>query len=110
MFSQHGDKCGQQEDQKTGIHETGDSGDLTQQAFLNRWDGRGLTGDGGLIESEEDGTEKGYGLFIWIRLEVQMDINDESQADSREQTHLWEQVRYLTTQKMINSAQILRWY
>jgi len=56
--------------------------------FLNRWNGRGLTGDGGLVESEEDGAEEGGGLFIGIGLEVGMDIDDESRADGREQTCL----------------------
>jgi len=56
--------------------------------LLNRWNGGGLTGDGGLIEGEEDGTEEGSGLLVRIRSEVRVDIDDESGADGREQTRL----------------------
>jgi len=52
--------------------------------FWNGWDGGGPTRDGGLIESEEDGTEKGCGLLIRVGTEVGMNVDDESRADSRE--------------------------
>jgi hypothetical protein len=55
---------------------------------MDRWDGGDLTGDGGLIESEEDNTEEGRRLLVRIRLEVRMDTDDESGADCGEQTGL----------------------
>jgi len=55
---------------------------------LNRWDGRSVTRDGRLIESEENRAEEGGGLFVRIGLEVRMDIDDEGGADGREQTGL----------------------
>ena len=55
---------------------------------MNRWNGGDLTGDGGLIESDEDGTEEGRRLLVGIGLEVRMDIDDEGGADGREQTRL----------------------
>jgi len=93
LLPQHGDERGEKGDQQTCIHETGDSDDLARWVFLNRWDGRSLTGDGGLIESEEDGTEEGGGLLVGIGLEVRVDIDDKRRADGGEQTRLWEQVR-----------------
>ena len=56
--------------------------------FLNGWDGGGLTRNGGLVESEEDGSKKGGGLFVGIGLEIRMDVDDEGGADSREQASL----------------------
>ena len=53
-----------------------------------------VTGDGGLIESEEDSAEEGGGLLIGIGLEVRVDIDDKRRADGREQTRLREQVRW----------------
>ena len=88
LLPQHGDECGEKGDQKTCIHEAGDSDDLARWISLNRWDSRSLIGDGGLIESEEDGTEEGSGLLVGIGLEVQMDIDDKRRADGREQTRL----------------------
>ena len=32
---------------------------------MNGWNGGGLTGDGGLIESKEDCAEEGYGLVAF---------------------------------------------
>jgi len=78
LLPQHGDECSKQGDKQTCIHETGDGDDLAWRAFLNRWNGGGLTGDGRLIKSEEDDTEDGSGLLVGIGLEVRMDINDES--------------------------------
>ena len=78
LLAQHGDECSQHGDHKTRIHETGNDDDLARRDFLNGWNGGGLTGDGGLIESEEDDTEEGCRLLVQIGLEVRMDINDES--------------------------------
>ena len=78
------------------MHEPGDNYDLARGIFLNGWNGRGLTGDGGLIESEEDCAEEGHGLVVWVGAEIGMDVNDEGRADRREQTRLREQVRWLT--------------
>ena len=88
LLPQHGDECGEKGDHKTCIHEAGDSDDLARWIFLNRWDNRSLTGDGGLIESEKDGAEEGGGLLVGIGLEVRMDIDDKRGADGREQTRL----------------------
>ena len=48
----------------------------------------GLARNGGLVEGEEDGTEEGGGLFVGIRLEIRMDVDDEGGADGREQAGL----------------------
>jgi len=88
LLAQHSDERGEHGDQKTRVHETGDGDDLARRAFLDRWNDGGLTGDGRLIESEEDGTEEGRGLVVRVGLEVGMDVDDESGADGREQTRL----------------------
>ena len=46
-----------------------------------------------MVESEEDGTEEGGGLFVGIGLEIRMDVDDEGGADCREQAGLRKQVR-----------------
>jgi len=84
LLAQHGDECGEQGDQETRIHETGDGDDLARWAFLNRRNDEGLTGDVGLIESEEDGLEEGRRLLVRVGLEVRMDVDDESRVDGRE--------------------------
>ena len=71
-FSGGGSRCGKQGDHKTRVHQTGDD-DLARWISLNRWDGGDLTGDGELIESEEDGEEESSGLLIGIGLEVRTD-------------------------------------
>ena len=93
LLAQHRDKCREHGDYKTRIHEAGHGDDLAWWIFLGKWDGRGLTRDGGLIESEEDRAEEGGGLLVRIGLEVRMDVDDECGADGGEQTGLEEQVR-----------------
>ena len=88
MFPQHGDERGEHGDHEARVHETGDGDDLARRAVLDGWNNGGLTGDGGLIESEEDLTEEGGRLFVRVGLEVGMDIDDKSGADGREQTRL----------------------
>jgi hypothetical protein len=70
LLPQHGDECGEQRDHETRVHETGDDDDLAKRAFLGRWNDGGFTGDGGLIECEEDGAEEGCRLLVWVGLEV----------------------------------------
>jgi len=93
LLAKHGDECGKQGDHETRVHEAGDGDDLPRWIFLNERNYGGLTGDGRLIEGEEDGPEEGCGLFIRIGLEVRMDVDDESGVDGREQTGLYEQIR-----------------
>ena len=66
------------------MRETGGGDDLAQWVSLDGWNGGGLTRGGGLIESVEDGTEKGGRLLVGIGLEIRIDITDESRADGRE--------------------------
>jgi hypothetical protein len=70
LLAQHGDEHGEHGDQKTRVHDTGDSDDLAWWVLLNRWGGGNLTGDSRLVESEEDGAEEGGRLLVGIRLEV----------------------------------------
>ena len=88
LFAHHGDERGKQGDHEACIHEAGNGDDLARRAFLNRWNGGGLTGDGGLIEGEENGTEDGSGLLVGIGLEARVNIDDKSGADGGEQTRL----------------------
>ena len=88
MLAQHGDERGKQGDHKARVHETGGGDDFGRRGLLIRWNGGGLTGDGGLIESDEDSAEEGSGLLVGIGLEVRMYIDDKRGADSREQTRL----------------------
>jgi hypothetical protein len=53
----------------------------------------GLAGNGGLVESVEDGKEDGGGLLVGNRPEIRMDVDDEDGADGREQTSLREPMR-----------------
>ena len=94
MLAQHGDECGEHGDCETRIHETGDRENLARRAFLDRWNDGGLTGDGGVIEREEDNSEEGRRLFVRVGLEVRMDVDDKGGADSGGQTGLQEQVRW----------------
>ena len=61
LLSQHSDEC---REQKARAHGASGGDDLTQWSSLNRRNGGGLTGDSGLIESEEDGTEEGHRLVV----------------------------------------------
>ena len=100
MLLRHSDECSKQGDHKTRVHGTGRGDDLAQWVLLNRWKGGGLTGDGGPIESEEDGTKEGGGLLVRIRLEVRIDVDGERRADGREQ------VRYFVR---TDDERISRW-
>ena len=77
LLSQHGDECGEQGDQKACVHEVGDCDDLARWVFRSGWNGKGLAWNRRLIESEEDGTEEGRGLLVWVGPELRMDIDDE---------------------------------
>ena len=77
LLSQHGDECREQGDQEARIHEPSHGDDLARWIFLNGWNGGCLAWDGGLIESEEDRAEEGHGLFIRVRLEFRVNIDDE---------------------------------
>jgi len=93
LLAQHGDERGEHGDYETRIHEAGHGDDLARWISPGRRDGRGLTRDGGLIESEENRAEESGGLLVRIGLEIRMDVDDEGRADGREQTGLQEQVR-----------------
>ena len=94
LLAQHRDERGQQRDQETRVHESGDGDDLTWGFFLDGRNGRGLVRCYGLIEGEEDRTEEGCGLFVGIRLETRMDVDDECGANRGEQARLRRQVRW----------------
>ena len=70
MIPEHSNERGKQGGQNARIHETGDGDGFARWISLNRWDGRSLAGDGGLIESEENSAEEGRRLFVWIELGV----------------------------------------
>ena len=93
LLAQHRDECREHGDDQTRIHETGHSDNLARWISLGRRDGRSVTGDCGLIESDEDRAEEGSGLLVRIWLEIRMDVDDEGGADGREQTGLEEQMR-----------------
>ena len=93
MLSQHCNECGEQREYETRVHQAGGGDDLARWIFLSGRNAGGLTGDGGLIESEEDGAEEGGRLLVGIGLEVGIDIDDKSRADGREQTCLQGQMR-----------------
>ena len=78
MLPQHGNEGSKEGDQETRVHETGGGDDLAGWILLNRWNNGGLAGDGRLIESEEDCTEEGCGLLVWIGLKVGTNVDDES--------------------------------
>ena len=78
LLPQHGNEGSKEGDQETRVHETGGGDDLAGWILLNRWNNGGLAGDGGLIESEEDCTEEGCGLLVWIGLKVGTNVDDES--------------------------------
>ena len=88
LLAQHGNGCTEQGYQKTCVHETGGGDNLARWIFLNGRNHGDLTGVGVLIESEEDRAEEGSGLFIRVRLEIRIDIDDERGADSRERARL----------------------
>ena len=96
LLPQHCDERRQQRDQETRIHQARRRDDLAPWAPLNGRDGGGLSGNGGLVESEEDGPQERRGLFVRIGLEIRVDIDDKGRADGREQAGLTEQVRPLT--------------
>ena len=89
LLAQHCNECGKQGDQKTRVHESSDSDDLAGRV-LGGWNGGGFVRDSGFIESEEDRAEKSCRLFVRVRLELRMDVDDEGRADGREETGLRE--------------------
>ena len=93
MLAQHGDKCGEQGDHQTRIHQTRDRDRLARRVFLNGRNGRRVTRDGGLVEGDENGAEEGGRLLVRIWSEVGMDVDDKGGADGGEQTGLQEHVR-----------------
>jgi len=92
LLSQHRDECGEQRDQQTRVHQSSDCDDLAGRALFDGWDGGGFVRDGRLVEGEEDCTEDGCRLLVWIGLEPRMDVDDEGGTDGGEQTRLWWQL------------------
>ena len=88
MLPQHSDERGEQGDKETRVHEASSGNNIARWTSPNGRNGGGLTGDGGLVESEGDGAEEGGGFLVGIGLEVGADVDDESGADGREQTRL----------------------
>ena len=93
LLPQHRDEHRQQRDLETRIQQARHRDDLARWTFLNGRNGGGLPGDGGLVESEEDGSEEGGGLFVGVGLEIRLDVDDKGGADNREQTTLQEWMR-----------------
>jgi len=69
LLAQHRGECGEQRDQETCVHESSNSYNFAGRVFLGGWDGGGFIWDSGLVEGEEDGTEKSCRLLVWIGLE-----------------------------------------
>jgi hypothetical protein len=90
LLPQHRDERRQERHQETRIHQARRGHDLARWTFLNGRNGGGLAGNGGLVESEEDGAEEGGRLLVGIGLEIRMDVDDEGGADGREQAGLQE--------------------
>ena len=84
LFTQHCDECGKQGDRQARVHEPGDGDDFTRGIDLGGWNGSGFVRDGRLIEGEEDRTEEGCGLIVWIGLETRVDVDDERGANGGE--------------------------
>jgi len=55
---------------------------------VERRGGGVLTGDGRLVESEEDGAEECSRLLVRVGLQLRLDIENECRADGGEQTSL----------------------
>ena len=70
LLPQHGDECCEQGDKETRVHEASDDDDIARRTSLSGRNGGGLTGDGGVVESEEDGAEEGSGFLVRIGLEA----------------------------------------
>ena len=70
LLPQHGNKCSEQGDKETHVHEASGDDDLARWIFLSGRSDEGLTGDGGLVESEENNAEEGGGFLVWIGLEA----------------------------------------
>ena len=64
---------------------------------MSRWNNDGLARNGRPAKSE-DGAKEGGGLFVWIGLEIRMNVGSEGGANSRERTDLQEQMRWLARQ------------
>ena len=88
LLPQHGDERRKQGHQETGVHQARDGDDLARWDSWDGWDDGGLTGDRGVIESEEDCAEEGGRLFVRVWLKLRVDVDDECRADSGEQARL----------------------
>jgi hypothetical protein len=88
LFAQHCDERGEQRDQETRVHQSGDRDDLGGGVFLGGWNGGGFVRDSRLIEGEEDCAEESGGLLVRIGLQARVDVDDEGGTDGREQARL----------------------
>ena len=88
LFAQHRDKCGEQGDQETRVHECSNGNDLARRTGLDGWDGGGFVQDSRLVEGEKDRAEQGCRLLVRVGLESRVDIDGEGGTDGGEQTRL----------------------
>ena len=88
LLPQHRNKCSEQRDQETCIHESCGGNDFVGWIFLDRRNCGGVIWDSRMVEGEEDGVEEGCRPVIGIGLELGLDVDDKGRADCGEQTRL----------------------
>ena len=88
LFAQHRDECGQQRHEKACVQKVQGYDDLLGRTIPGRREGGIFVRSDGWVEAEEDCAEVGLRLFVGIRLEVGLDVDDEGGADGGEQTGL----------------------
>ena len=52
------------------------------------WDRRNVVAERGVVDLVDEDAEEGGSLFVWIRLELGLDLDDECRGYSGEQTRL----------------------
>ena len=87
MLPEHCEEGGEKGDGKTGVQDTFDLDGCSWRA-TPLWQGGNVTAEGGIVDLVDEDPKESGGLFIWVRLQLGVDLDDECRGHGREQTSL----------------------
>ena len=87
LLAEHRKERGEERDGKGGVQQCLS---LNDRAWRARppWDPRGFVTKSGVVDLVDEDAEESGGFFVWVRLELGIDLDDEGGSDGGEQTSL----------------------
>jgi len=88
LFAEHREEGGEERSAEACVQNRLDVYHPARRTGPRLWERGGATTEYCFIHRMNKDTEEGGGLFVWIRLKLRVDLDDERRSDGGEQTSL----------------------